>query len=90
MPFWHSRSASQHEFVVTSSAKRAKLVGREAELEAVLKGLHAKRCVIFTGGPGEGRTALALEAVQSLLDQEALPGGALTVDLAGKKQMHYY
>jgi Cdc6-like AAA superfamily ATPase len=67
---------------VPSNAHR--LVGRQAELQELLDGLRERRCVVISGGPGEGKTALAQEAVQTLWSKKALPGGAYVVDLNGE------
>jgi hypothetical protein len=66
---------------VPSNAHR--LIGRHTELEAVLDGLRERRCIVISGGPGEGKTTLAQEAVWRLWEQKALPGGAYAVDLTG-------
>ena len=61
------------------------LIGREQELQEVLKGLEGNtRCVVISGGPGEGKSALAQAAVWQLRDQGKLPGGAYCVNLAGE------
>jgi predicted ATP-dependent serine protease len=67
---------------VPSNAHR--LVGRQAELQELLDGLRERGCVVISGGPGEGKTALAQEAVQTLWSKRALPGGAYVVDLNGE------
>ena len=51
----------------------------------MLKGLLGDtRCVVISGGPGEGKSALAQAAVWQLREQAMLPGGAYTVNLAGE------
>ena len=61
------------------------LIGRDEELQQVLKGLLGDtRCVVISGGPGEGKSALAQAAVWQLREQAMLPGGAYTVNLAGE------
>ena len=67
---------------VPANARR--LIGRERELQQVLEGLEGDtRCVVISGGPGEGKTALAQAAVWQLRDQGKLPGGACSLNLAG-------
>ena len=67
---------------VTANAR--KLIGREQELQQVLSGLEGDtRCVVISGGPGEGKSALAQAAAWQLRKQGKLPGGAYTVNLAG-------
>jgi hypothetical protein len=68
---------------VPANARR--LVGRERELQQVLQGLEGDtRCVVISGGPGEGKTTLAQAAVWHLHEQGKLPGGAYSVNLAGE------
>ena len=65
------------------------LMGREEEEGCVLKGLQTKRCVIISGKPGEGKTALAQKGVWDMWERGELPGGAYCVDLAGESGMSF-
>ena len=59
------------------------LIGRAEEVQQVLKSLQEHRCVIISGGPGEGKTALAQKVVWDMWERGELPGGAYPVNLAG-------
>ena len=61
------------------------LLGRAKEEQEVLAGLQKNRCVMISGGPGEGKTALAQKVVW---ERGELHGGAYPVNLAGK-QYHF-
>lgn len=67
----------------TVPANPKSLIGREEEVDLVVAGLQKHRCVIMSGEPGEGKTALAQKVVRDLWERGDLPGGAYTVDLAG-------
>ncbi|HEX4437261.1 MAG TPA: LuxR C-terminal-related transcriptional regulator [Solirubrobacteraceae bacterium] len=56
-------------------------IGRERELAALSSRLRGSRFVTVAGPPGCGKTRLAREAAQRLID-EAGPGGAVVVELA--------
>ena len=60
------------------------LIGREDEEGLVREGLQTKRCVIISGKPGEGKTALAQKVVWDMWERKELPGGAYRVDVAGE------
>ena len=59
------------------------LIGRAKEEQQVLDGLQKNRCVIISGGPGEGKSALAQKVVWDMWERGELPGGAYPVNLAG-------
>ncbi len=63
------------------------LFGRAEEEQQVLDGLQKHRCVIISGGPGEGKTALAQKVVWDMWERRELPGGACPVNLAGKSRL---
>lgn len=72
----HQLPCNQHE-----------LRGRRAELNAVLEGLSNKLCVVVSRSPGEGKSALACKAVESLvLDAKAVNGGVYLVNLKSDSQ----
>ena len=53
--------------------------------QEVLAGLQKDRCVIISGGPGEGKTALAQKVVWDMWERGELHGGAYPVNLAGER-----
>ena len=59
------------------------LLGRAKEQQEVLDALERHRCVIISGRPGEGKTALAQQVVWDLWERGELPGGAYPVNLPG-------
>ena len=59
------------------------LIGRVEEEHQVLDGLQKHRCVIISGGPGEGKTALAQKVVWDMWERGEAPGGVYPVNLAG-------
>ena len=60
------------------------LLGRAKEEQEVLAGLQKNRCVIISGGPGEGKTALAQKVVWDMWERGELQGGAYPVNVAGE------
>jgi hypothetical protein len=59
------------------------VVGRGADMDAVRKGLREKRCVLLTGGPGEGKSTLACAVGAALWDEGAYQRGAFELDMTG-------
>jgi hypothetical protein len=59
------------------------VVGRAADMDAVRLGLHEKRCVLLTGGPGEGKSTLACAVGTALWDGGAYQRGAFELDMTG-------
>ncbi len=59
---------------------RERLIGREAELGAIVDGLRATRLLTVTGPGGTGKTRLAREAARALLAE--FEGGVYLVELA--------
>jgi ABC-type polar amino acid transport system ATPase subunit len=60
-----------------------RLIGREEDLRQVQEKLQGSRCVVLHGGPGEGKSALAMTAGRILHALGKAEGGAFAVDLAG-------
>jgi len=56
-------------------------VGRGDDVDAIVEALERHRLVSIVGGPGMGKTRLAVEAAREVLD--SLPGGVSLVRLAG-------
>ena len=60
--------------------RRSRLVGRQEELEQLHQAISKHRLVMLTGGPGEGKTRLALELgaqqQQATLPQSSAAGAA--------------
>ncbi|KAK9812803.1 hypothetical protein WJX72_004085 [[Myrmecia] bisecta] len=63
------------------------LVSREAELRAVLSELGRRGCAVVSGGPGQGKSALAFKAGSLLWETPELPGGAFRIDLAAAGEL---
>lgn len=61
-------------------------VGRDADAEAIVHLLEAHRLVTVTGGPGLGKTRLALEVGHRMTS--AMPGGVWLVRLVGATSEH--
>jgi hypothetical protein len=59
------------------------VVGRGADMDAVRLGLQEKRCVLLTGGPGEGKSTLACAVGAALWDEGAYQQGAFSLDMTG-------
>jgi hypothetical protein len=63
-----------------------KLLGRDQELAHIVQRAAEHRFVEIRGGPGEGKTELALRAAQQLLQEwksKGEAGGAVMLDCAG-------
>jgi ABC-type transport system involved in cytochrome bd biosynthesis fused ATPase/permease subunit len=59
------------------------VIGREGEQQEIMRQLQKGKAVVLWGGPGEGKSTLAMDAACTLYKSGALPGGALSVDLTG-------
>ena len=57
-------------------------VGREAEVQQVLESLKQHGAAVVWGGPGEGKTTIAMEAAKQLRGQE-LELSAFELDMQG-------
>lgn len=62
---------------------RIPLVGRDTELGEVLSSLHKHGAAVLWAGPGEGKSALALEAACREWEAGRCLGGCLSVDMKG-------
>ena len=59
------------------------VIGRDGVQKEIMQYLEQRKAVILWGGPGEGKSTLAMDAACSLYLAGGVPGGALGVDLAG-------
>ena len=57
------------------------VVGRKSDMDAIRLGLREKRCVLLTGGPGEGKSTLAGAVGAALWDEGAYKQGAFKLDM---------
>jgi hypothetical protein len=90
---WHSEPTtlqptlfSEHFVAPIGMPRPGKLIGREAELNALMEGLrHGTSYGVFAihGKAGIGKTALAAEAVARLSIDPAFPGKALWIPCQG-------
>jgi Mrp family chromosome partitioning ATPase len=64
------------------------MVGRAADMDAVRLGLRKERCVLLTGGPGEGKSTLACAVGVALWDEGAYQHGAFELDMTGRQRAH--
>lgn len=58
------------------------LFGRDAALAGAREVLQRERQLVIVGGPGEGKSAVAAETAHRMADDNLLPGGVVTGDLA--------
>lgn len=63
------------------------LVGREEEVQAVMSSLLEHHAAVIWGGPGEGKSSIAMEAGCRLWDAEKCLGGCFAVDCHGALQL---
>jgi Mrp family chromosome partitioning ATPase len=59
------------------------VVGRAADTDAIRLGLREKRCLLLTGGPGEGKSTLACAVGAALWDEGAYQQGVCELDMTG-------
>jgi phosphate starvation-inducible protein PhoH len=59
------------------------VIGREVEQQKIMQHLQKGKAVILRGGPGEGKSTLAMDAACTLYESGAVSRGALSVDLSG-------
>ena len=59
------------------------LLGREAEVQQVLGSLLEHHAAVIWGGPGEGKSSIAMEAGCRLWDSGKCLGGCFTIDCLG-------
>ena len=59
------------------------LLGREAEVQQVLDSLTKHHAAVIWGGPGEGKSSIAMEAGIRLWDAEKCLGGCFAIDCMG-------
>ena len=70
----------------TLSRMTTALVGRETEVQDVLASLRQHGAAVIWGGPGEGKSTIAMEAAARLhADNSVL--GAFELDMRGEKQL---
>ena len=70
--------------VWTLSCTTDSLVGREAEVKVVLASLRQHGAAVIWGGPGEGKTTVAMEAAARLRELEPALS-AVEVDMQGER-----
>jgi hypothetical protein len=70
--------------VMLNRPSKLKVVGRSGELESVMEGLTGDAgAAVLVGGPGDGKTTLAMEAGLELCKRGWFPGGAYVIDFHG-------
>jgi hypothetical protein len=60
------------------------VIGREEVQQKIMQYLTDRKAVILWGGPGEGKSTLAVDAACTLYQAGSLPGGALGIDMTGE------
>ena len=63
--------------------KTGALVGRESEVQQIVDSLDTHRVAVIWGGPGEGKSSIAMEAACRLWDSRKCMGGCFEVDCMG-------
>jgi hypothetical protein len=66
------------------------VVGREQAQQDMLGALRKRKAVILWGGPGEGKSTLAVDTAYKMWEDGEVKGGALRVDLTGTHQLPAY
>jgi Mrp family chromosome partitioning ATPase len=70
--------------VMLSRPSNLKMVGRNDEVQRVIKSLTGDAgAAVVVGGPGEGKSTVAMEAGLELCGRGWFPGGAFVVDFLG-------
>ena len=59
------------------------LFGREGDVQQVKASLEQYRAAVIWGGPGEGKSSIAMEAGCQLWTEQKCPGGCFVVDMLG-------
>ena len=65
------------------------LLGREAEVQQVMGSLLEHHAAVIWGGPGEGKSSIAMEAGCRLWDAEKCLGGCFSIDCLGAPRTHH-
>jgi hypothetical protein len=79
-----TRRPGRHPAAWTISRTTQTVIGRERDVEVVLKSLRRHGAAAIWGGPGEGKTTIAMEAAAQLrIDEPNLD--AFTLDMRGKR-----
>ena len=84
VPHEYEWSQGRRPALWTLSRTTNSLVGREAEVEAVLASLRQQGAAVVWGGPGEGKTTIAMEAAARLRGLEPALS-AFEVDMRGER-----
>lgn len=66
------------------------LLGREGEVQQVMECLLEHHAAVIWGGPGEGKSSIAMEVGCRLWDAERCLGGCFVVDCLGALQPSTY
>jgi hypothetical protein len=70
--------------VMLSRPGNLKVVGRDGEVQRVMEALTGDAgAAVLIGGPGEGKSTVAMEAGLELCKRGWFPGGAFVVDFFG-------
>ena len=80
-PYFQPRS--QLETPMQLSRMPHPLFGRESDVQQVKDSLQHHRAAVIWGGPGEGKSSIAMEAGCQLWSGGKCPGGCFVVDMLG-------
>ena len=70
--------------VMLSRPSNLKVVGRKGEVQRVVESLTGDAgAAVLVGGPGEGKSTVAMEAGLELCERGWFPGGAFVIDFLG-------
>jgi hypothetical protein len=77
--------------VMLSRPSHLPVVGRRAEVQSVVAGLTGDAgAAVLVGGPGEGKSTVAMEAGLQLCKLGWFAGGAFVLDFAGEPLTKYH
>jgi hypothetical protein len=84
-----SRDAVDMSRVMLSRPGNLQVVGRDGEVQRVIEALTGDAgAAVLVGGPGEGKSTVAMEAGLELCKRGWFPGGAFVVDFFGGCEQH--